>query len=321
MTLPRFMLDLLALPPEASSVARDVDALHATIIGTSIAGAIGVALLVTRYVIRHRRRSPNETTPRVEASTAGEIAIAGSTLALFVAFWVVGFRQYLFERTPPADATVVYVTAKQWMWKFGYGDGRSSNDDLVVEVGKPVKLVMTSRDVIHSFYVPAFRLKQDVLPGRYVTLWFQPTEVGSFDIFCAEYCGTLHSNMHGTVHVVAAGDLARELDAHVEGSTGADLAQEGAAVAARWQCSGCHPHDARTSAGPSWAGLYGSYQTLEDGRRVLADDDYLERSILDPNAERVAGYSTVMPSYRNLLTPQETAALVAYLRTFRSKTP
>ena len=206
MSLPRFALDLLALPPEASTMSKDIDALHATVITLTFAGALGVAALVARYVLKNRRRSEGATTPRIEASAKGEIALGTAIFVLFAALWVVGFRQYSRLEIPPPNCTTVYVTAKQWMWKFSYEEGTSTNDELVVPVGKPVRLVMTSRDVIHSFYVPAFRLKQDVLPGRYVTFWFQATEVGDFDIFCAEYCGLSHSNMHGVVRVLPEPD-------------------------------------------------------------------------------------------------------------------
>lgn len=322
MTLPSIFLELLHLPPEASSASTGIDALHAAVIGIAIVGSVGMSLLVLRSVLRYRRTpETTTTTPRIVSNRVHELGLAGAILTFFLIVWVVGYRQYVDLRTPPPNAMLVYVTAKQWMWKFGYVDGRSSNDDLVVPVGRPVKLVMTSRDVIHSFFVPAFRLKQDVIPGRYVTMWFLPTKVGDYDIFCAEYCGVSHSSMHGTVHVVAADDYARALAAHVEGAKTVDSALEGSAIVARFQCNACHATDERTKLGPSWKNLYGSWQTLADGRRILADDDYLARSILDPDADKVAGFTTLMPSYRAQMTPGEVAAVVAYIRSLGDKTP
>ncbi|MGH7284365.1 MAG: cytochrome c oxidase subunit II [Polyangiaceae bacterium] len=322
MSLPRFALDLLALPPEASSVSKGIDALHATVISISLVGALGVALLVARYVIANRQRGTNEVTPRIESSPKREIALGTAIFALFAAFWVVGFRQYVRIESPPDDCMTVYVTAKQWMWELAYDDGTSEQNLLVVPVGKAVKLVMTSRDVIHSFYVPAFRLKQDVLPGRYVTLWFQATELGDFDIFCAEYCGTSHSNMHGIVRVVSASDFdAWKARARSTLPDTASLANRGAAIAARKQCFACHSVDGSAKSGPSWRNLYGSTQMMRDGRQVRADEAYLAKSILDPNADRVAGYANEMPSYTGILDADEVSALVAYVRSLRKGEP
>ena len=173
---------LLNLPPAASTYARDVDVLHLVVIGTTMLGATAVFALALYFVARCRRRVPGETTAHLGTPLSQEIAIVGSILALFLAFWVVGSVQYDRMETPPPDTMTVYVTAKQWMWKFAYPDGRSSLNLLTVPTGKPVKLVMASRDVIHSFYVPAFRMKQDVVPGRYYTAWFQATTPGNYPI-------------------------------------------------------------------------------------------------------------------------------------------
>lgn len=322
MSLPRFALDLLALPPEASTASKGIDALHATVISISLLGALGVAVLVARYVIANRRRQADRTTPRIEASVAREIALSTAIFVLFAAFWVVGFRQYAQIESPPENAMTVYVTAKQWMWELAYDDGTSEQDLLVVPIDTPVKLVMTSRDVIHSFYVPAFRLKQDVLPGRYVTLWFQATMPGDFDIFCAEYCGISHSNMHGIVRVLSRADYDAWTGAarsHVPDAT--KLANRGAAVAARRQCLACHSVDGTRKAGPTWRNLYGSTQTMQDGRHLRVDDAYLARSILDPNADRVAGYPNEMPSYAGAVDPDEITAIVAYVRSLQEAEP
>jgi cytochrome c oxidase subunit 2 len=195
--MPSWLVKLLFLPVEASSIAAEVDALHAVIITITLASSLGVFVAAGWMVLRFRRRGPNATTPHLVARRSTEVGLALALLALFLAFWVVGFHQYLTIERPPDDARTVFVTARQWMWKFSYADGRSAEDVLVVPRGADIKLAMTSRDVIHAFYVPAFRIKQDVVPGRYTTAWFRAEKAGTYPILCAEYCGTDHSAMRG----------------------------------------------------------------------------------------------------------------------------
>ncbi|HEY3666262.1 MAG TPA: cytochrome c oxidase subunit II, partial [Polyangiaceae bacterium] len=179
---------LFQLPPGASSFAAGVDALHAFVIGASLVGACGIALTLVAYLVRYRERTPGSSTPRLVVSSKREALLVGGILGLFLVWWVLGYRQYLHMRRAPPGANTIYVTAKQWMWKFAHENGMLENDMLTLPVGVPVQLIATSRDVIHSLYVPAFRVKQDVLPGRYLSLWFEPTQVGTFAIECAEYC-------------------------------------------------------------------------------------------------------------------------------------
>jgi cytochrome c oxidase subunit 2 len=312
--MPRWLLSLLFLPPEASEASVGIDALHAFVISVTMACSLGVFVACAWFVARYRRTSADELTPRIEASWRGEGTIVASILALFLLWWVIGYRQYVALVTPPPDATTVYVAAKQWMWKFTYPDGRSANDVLTVAKGRPVRLVMTSRDVIHSFYVSAFRDKQDVLPGRYTTLWFIPTMPGAYPILCAEYCGVSHSMMRGTVVVLDSDDYARWLASTSRDASGeTDLASEGARVARRHECLACHTVDGQRHVGPTWAGLYGSEVALEDGRHVQADAAYLTRSMMEPSTDIVAGFKPVMPTFFGVLTPDETGALVEYI--------
>ena len=307
---------LLNLPPQASTYARDVDVLHYVVITTTLLGATFVFLLAVTFLVRYRRRTPGETTVREGTSTPQEVFIIASLLSLFLGFWVAGTLQYDQMMTPPADAMTVYVTAKQWMWKFSYADGRSSMDVLTVPDGKPVRLVMTSRDVIHSFYVPAFRMKHDVVPGRYYTAWFEAKVPGSYPIECAEYCGVSHSRMLGEVQVLSPGDYSRWLEGHPP-STG-DLVTAGREVAARRGCLNCHTLDGQPHIGPTWVGLYGSEVALDGGRTVVADDAYLTRSMMDPQADIVAGFKGVMPTYRGILEEPEVAALVELIRSLET---
>jgi cytochrome c oxidase subunit 2 len=317
--MPRIVLDLLALPPEASTAARGVDALHVFVISVTMASSTLVAFAAIYFVVRHRQRgSTPALTPRVVSSPVTEGLLITGLLGLFLLWWVIGYRQYVEMQDPPGDALVVYVSAKQWMWKFAYPDGHKSNDVLVVPVGRPVRLVMTSRDVIHSFYVPAFRQKRDVLPGRYVTTWFQATLPGSFPILCAEYCGVSHSLMRGSVNVLSGEDYAAWLRVPSPDASGdGTLAAEGMRVALRRACFACHTVDGQRHIGPTWSGLFGSDVTLRDGRQVVADEAYLTRSMMEPNVDVVNGYKPGMPTYFGVLTQPETAAIVEYIKTLR----
>ncbi len=313
---------LLHLPVEASTYAPAVDLLHFFVIGATMLGATFVFLLAIYFLLRYRRRSPFPLTAAVSTSVPTEVFVIVSLLALFLAFWVVGATQYAQMMTPPSDAMDVYVTAKQWMWKFAYADGRTALDELTVPVGRPIKLVMTSRDVIHSFYVPAFRLKQDVVPGRYYTAWFQARMTGVFDIECAEFCGVSHSKMLGKVRVLSAVDYRRWLRNEAPPaphSSPANIADEGRAVAARRGCFNCHTIDGQTHIGPTWAGLYGSLVKLTDGTTVTADDEYLTRSMMEPEVQIVAGYKPVMPTYQGTVPEPEVAALVEFIKALKSR--
>lgn len=302
---------LFFLPPAASSYADGVDALHFFVLGTTFAGTTVIALLTLYFVLRYRQRPGDCSTPVLQASGRREAILVGGTLSLFLLWWVIGCRQYLAMRRPPAGAAVVYVVAKQWTWKFTHADGRLENDVLTVPVGRPVELVMISRDVIHSLYVPAMRVKQDVLPGRYVTLWFTPVRPGNYPLFCAEYCGLSHSAMLGEVRVLGDSEYRRWLD---DASRSRPLAELGRETAVRHACFACHTVDGQPHLGPTWSRLYDSDVTLADGTHQRADAAYLTESMMDPAARVVAGYRPIMPTYRGALSAPETAAIVEYIR-------
>jgi cytochrome c oxidase subunit 2 len=320
--MPKAILDLLALPPEGSTISTQIDALHVFVITTTMVSSFIVFAAAAYFVVRYKRKDEGQLTPRVNATVRSEGTIVVGILGLFVLWWVIGFRQYVTMRDPPEGAMTVYVTAKQWMWKFTYPDGRSANDVLTIPTGKPVKLVMTSRDVIHSFYVPGFRTKMDVLPGRYTTEWFEAKAAGEYPIYCAEYCGVSHSMMRGTVVVLTPEDYETWLEKPARDVSGdTDLATRGAEVARRRECLACHTVTGERHIGPTWAGLYGSWQSMSDGRRVLADEAYLTRSMMEPGAEVVDTYKNVMPSYFAVLPQPEAAALVEYIKSLRDVHP
>jgi cytochrome c oxidase subunit 2 len=325
---------VLYLPAQASSNAARVDQLQALeftsfwIIGIAVLGTAGWCAV--RYA---RRRAPGPT-PRVTAPLWLEALLVCGLLGMFIAFWLIGFGQYVEMAEPPSDAMDVYVTGRQWVWQFGYADGPGSAGMLVVPVDRPVRLLITSRDVIHSVYVPAFRLKMDALPGRFTTAWFTADRLGRFDVFCAELCGTEHSRMRAEVVVLSADDFARWLTGTTGIATGGPLhsppllrnatapvpppperlATVGMRVAADQGCLRCHTTDGTAHIGPTWQGLWHSRQRMRDGAEVVADAAYITESMMDPEARIVAGYDDVMPSYQGRITPAETAAIIELIR-------
>lgn len=328
---------LLHLPDSASTVADGVDGLHFVVISVTMLGWAVLTLLGTWFVIRYRKRKHAEPPRTVTAPAWVEASIIVTLLALFISWWVVGFRQYTTMRAPPKDAVEIYVTGKQWMWEFAYPDGRASASVLTVPVGRPVRLLMTSRDVLHSFYVPEFRVKQDVVPGRYSDLWFTATKPGDFEVFCAEFCGLEHSMM--SAHVVALQPDAydRWLRDTAPSAASAEsavavtrfsqpgptlaptpMAERGRDLAQRYECVACHRVDGTPHIGPSWAGLYGVERIMRDGRTVVADETYLTRSMMDPMHDVVEGYASVMPSYQGVLAPGEAGAIVEYIKSLRN---
>ncbi len=330
---------LLNLPPQASSLARRIDYLHYFVIGISIVGATVVFGAILGFTIRYHTSRRPSVTPRVTGNIRIEAGVIVSILGLFIGIWIVGFHDYIQLETPPKDCVEVYVTAKQWMWKFAYATGQASAGVLFVPEDRPVKLIMTSRDVIHSFFVPAFRVKQDVVPGRYTLAWFKAVELGTFPIRCAEYCGVGHSRMLGDVVVLPPqkfeewlrnpeGPIAAELPTPPNGvrptfdqAQRSTLAQEGERVAADKGCLRCHSLDGTKFLAPTWAGLWGSEVTMQDGSVVRAGAAYLTQSMMDPKAKVVKGFTPIMPSYRGQLTPPEVGAIIELIKSLslRSK--
>jgi cytochrome c oxidase subunit 2 len=339
-----FFRRILFLPLQRSTIAMDLDILHYVVITVTMLGATAVALFAAYFVIKYRRRTTDVRGPFPGATErppmAVEVGMIVLLIVLFLAFWVAGAHQYARIRVSPEKSIVVYVTAKQWMWKFAYPEGPSSVTRLYVPAHRPVRLVMTSRDVIHSFYVPDFRVKYDVLPGRYTTLWFEATEPGTYPILCAEYCGTGHSMMRGEVVALDPADFARWLADNGAGAGIAgqqyeppgepgegiprevlSLARVGENIAAEQGCLRCHTPDGTPHIGPTWAGLYMSEVPLEGGTTVVADDAYLTESIMDPMAKIHRGYQAVMPSFLGKLQPPEVAAILEYIRSLQHVEP
>lgn len=233
-------------------------------------------------------------------------------LVIIIFAW--GFKGYLRMRVVPANSMEIKVTGQKWFWSFQYPEGANTVNELVVPVGQPVKLLMSSQDVIHSFYVPAFRIKQDVLPNRYTVAWFEATAVGNYDLFCAEYCGTSHSEMIGKVKVLSNADYLAWIDEAAfsgEGMSPVDLGQK---LYTSKACITCHTTDGSPGNGPSFMNVFGHTVELDDGTTVEADENYIRESILTPRKKIVAGYQAIMPTYQGLLKDREIDALISYIK-------
>ncbi|HEX9401898.1 MAG TPA: cytochrome c oxidase subunit II [Anaeromyxobacter sp.] len=324
---------MLFLPEQASDYARRVDHLHFFVITTTMIAATGVFATALFFFVKYRRRSDTDPTPAVHPRLVHEVFFVAVPLSLFLLWFAIGFPQFVELQRPPQGAMDVYVQGKKWMWKFAYPGGPSSLDSLRVPAGRPVRLLITSRDVIHSFYVPALRVKQDALPGRYTQTWFTAERPGRYEIFCAEYCGLGHSSMLGELVVMPAAEfddwvaqqrrgLALAVDAApVPGEgvrPGSSLIEEGRRIAAEQGCLKCHSVDGTRHIGPTWADLYGKTERLQGGRTVVADEGYLTKSIMDPSADVVAGYQNVMPTFQGKLSPPEIAAILEYMKSLGS---
>lgn len=297
-------------PDVASTGAGRVDALYIFLTLVSAIMTVLIFSTLIAFAIRFRKRR-GRLAEQIEGSTVLEITWSVIPFVVFLSFFVWGAVLFFQERTPPQDASEVYTVAKQWMWKFEHAEGQREINELHVPIGRDVKLIMTSQDVIHSFFVPAFRIKQDVLPGRYTTLWFHATKPGTYHLFCAEYCGTEHSGMIGWVVVMEPRDYEAWMSGG--GGSGQPLAVSGQKLFSELGCITCHRSDTQ-GRGPNLAGVFGKPVLLEDGRTVIADDNYVRESILEPAAKIVKGFKPVMPTFQGQISDEQLNALVAYVK-------
>lgn len=303
------------MPVAASRFAQQVDVLFWTMAGVTGGVALGVFALLIWFCIRYRRsakvnRVLDTTGSGRERNHLLETVWIAVPLVIFLAFYVWAAWLFFCYETPPQRPLEIYVVAKQWMWKLEQPNGRREIDELHVPTGRPVKLVMTSQDVVHSFYIPALRIKRDVVPGRYEELWFTATRTGEYHLFCSEYCGTDHADMGGHVVVMTPEDYARWL---ASGGAQVSLAARGAQKFRSFGCSGCHSADAAVEA-PALEHLYGSSVPLTDGRFVTVDERYIRDSILLPSSEIAAGYPDLMPSYAGRVSEEDVLELIEYIK-------
>jgi cytochrome c oxidase subunit 2 len=295
-------------PDRASTAAGNVDALYIFLLIVSGLMTLLIFTAVIYFAARYRQQQgvPAE---QIEGSTPLELTWSIIPLGVFLAIFFWGAVVYFKGRTPPRDSTEVYVVAKQWMWKLEHAEGQREINELHVPVGRDVKLIMTSQDVIHSFFVPAFRMKQDVLPGRYTVAWFRATKPGTYHLFCTQYCGTQHSGMVGSIIVQEPA----QYEAWMSGGSTGPLSATGEKIFAELGCVTCHRSDTQ-GRGPNLQGVFGKPVLLEDGRTVTADENYVRESILDPGAKIVKGFKPVMPTFQGIVSEEQLNALVAYVK-------
>ncbi|MDQ6803267.1 MAG: c-type cytochrome [Acidobacteriota bacterium] len=301
--------DFPLFPEQASTMAPHTDALYITL--TIVTGAVTVLIFTTIFVLSiiYRRRPENELAEEQEPPKALEAAWIILPFIFFMATFVWGSWLYFELARVPDNALDIYATGKQWMWKFQHPSGQREINELHVPVNRPIRVTMASEDVIHSLFFPFFRVKADVLPNRYRTLWFEATKVGRFHIFCAEYCGTMHSGMIGWVDVMEPTDYQKWLAGGTEGS----LASQGEKLFQKYACNTCHTNDA-SARGPVLVGLYGSPVTLSNDQVVKADDNYIRESILNPQGQLVKGFGPIMPTFQGQVNEEDLLKLLAYIK-------
>ncbi len=303
----------LWLPEGASSMAAEVDSLFYFVTWASAILFFGVVGAMVYLVIRYRRRGAGDVPAPVEPSKFIEISwiVVPTILVLIVFNW--GFKLFVKQGIAPPESYEIRVTASQWKWDFEYPNGTISTGEFHVPENRPVRLLMSSTDVLHSLFVPVFRVKQDVLPDRYTSVWFEATKRGEFTVYCSEYCGNAHSAMLSTVVVESQSDFNAWLE-----SAGVDedmpLPEYGALLFEQQMCHQCHSLDGTPGIGPSLQGLFGTTEQLADGSTVEVDDDYLRESILDPGAKIVAGYQNVMPAAYGNLNERQVNALIEFIK-------
>ncbi len=301
------------MPPQVSTVAHGVDWLFHFILAVSVFFFLLIVVLMVVFVIRYRRREGREAEASPTHNTALELTWTVIPVVIVVVIFFFGFKGFLDMSTPPRNAYEILVDGQKWNWTFTYPNGYS-DANLHVPVARPVRLVMTSADVIHSLYVPAFRIKADVVPGRYSKAWFEATAPGTYELFCAEYCGTSHSDMIAQVVVHPAGEFESWLEQASNFLETMTPVEAGRKLFLVRGCQQCHSVDGTAKTGPSLLGVFGHSQGLADGSMVVADENYIRESILEPMARVVAGYEPVMPTYQGRIKDDEITAIIEYLK-------
>ena len=315
------MWDFPFLPEQASTFAGEVDAFYFALVGITAFFTVAIYAMIWFFSVYYRR---GKKVDRSNAPTHNNLLEAiwiiiplGIALAIFA--W--SAKIYFDIKTPPQDAMQIHAIGKQWMWKFVNEDGKYEVNELHVPVGRAIEIKMISQDVLHDLFFPAFRTKQDVVPGRYTNLWFEATEPGTYHMFCAEYCGLLHSGMIGKVHVMEPDDYNAWLadvggSATASGGGSGDAVADGAVLFEEKVCHTCHKTD-QTAIAPSLVDLYGKEETLADGSTVLVDDTYIRESIVDPGAKVVSGYQASMPTYQGQISEEQIVQLIAYIKSLK----
>lgn len=302
--------DFPLFPEQASTLASKVDAIYFFALAVSALSSLLIAIFIFFFFVKFRRKRAGEVGAPIHGSMVLELAwsMIPFVVTMFLFGW--GAKVFLEARTMPPDAVEYWATGKQWMWKFQHPEGQREINTLHIPIGQKIKLVMTSEDVIHSMFIPAFRVKQDVLPGVYTSLWFEATKTGTYHIFCAEYCGAEHSLMKGSVVVMEPEDYQAWLDGAGPVGAPGDLGQ---ALFEQYICNTCHFEDG-SGRGPSLVGIHGTEVQLVDGSTVVRDDTYIRQSIMNPALHVVAGYQQIMPTYQGQISEVGVLQLLSYIK-------
>jgi cytochrome c oxidase subunit 2 len=298
-------------PPAASTIAGGIDQLYYFLTGITVFFSVLIFSIIFYFMIKYRRRSPDEVPPETHAPLVLELAwtVIPSAICVVMFFW----SSYLFVRNsrPPAASSEIFVIGKQWMWHIQHPEGPREINELHVPVNQPIQLTMTSQDVIHDFYIPAFRVKKDVLPNHYSQIWFEATQTGTFHIYCAQYCGTNHAEMIGWVYVMSPSDYAAWL---AGGEQNEAMSSSGEHLFSLLGCSSCHAGAGQSGTGPSLAGIYGQSQKFADGSTHLVDDTLIRQAIVEPDSVQLPNYKNVMPTFKGQLTEEQMLQLIAYVK-------
>jgi cytochrome c oxidase subunit II len=304
-------------PDSASALSGRVDLLYVIWVLVSLFFTVLIAGLIVFFMFRYRRRHFEEVGADERAAVWLEILWSAVPLVIMLFMCAWGMRVFFELYRPPADAVEYTAIGKQWMWKVQHPEGVREINEMHVPVGRPVRVSLGSEDVLHDYFIPAFRVKMDAVPGKVTTLWFEATEVGTYHIFCAEYCGTKHSGMIGQVIVMTPQDYEAWL---AGGKSTGTAVQNGERLFTDLACVTCHKPDS-SGRGPSLLGVFGSTVTLADGRKVVADENYLRESIMNSQAKIVAGYQGIMPTFQGMVTEENLLQLIAYIKTLKPAAP
>jgi cytochrome c oxidase subunit II len=303
--------------PQASTLAPNIDNIFMFITAIGVFFFTLITVLIVIFVHRYRRRSANEITPHITHNPTLEIVWSVLPLLILIGIFFWGFHGYVVAQIAPANAIEIQVTAKKWQWQFEYPDGLRTLNELSVPLNRPVRLVMNAEDVIHSFFVPGFRIKKDVLPNRYTEAWFQATRPGTYPVLCTEYCGKGHSDMLAKINVLDDAGYQKWLVEGDESLKTMPLNELGALIHENRGCATCHSLDGTRGQGPSWKGIWGQTHKFQDGSSAVVDENYIRQSLLEPQAHIVQGYEGIMPTYQGLLRPREILGVIEFIKNLK----
>jgi cytochrome c oxidase subunit 2 len=306
------------IPESASTVSGKVDALYFYLCGVTVFFTLLISGVLVFFVVKYRRRSPFEIPRPIAGSHKLETVWSVIPFIIAMSMFAWGAQLYFQNSRPPKNANEVYVVGKQWMWKIQHSTGQREINELHVPAGRKIKLIMTSEDTIHDFFVPAFRIKADVLPGKYTMQWFEATTPGTYHLFCAEYCGMNHSGMIGSVIVMQPTDFDNWLSGNASQQSPAVAGQQ---LFQSLGCVSCHGANGEGGRGPALVGLFGSRVLLTNGQTLTADESYIRESIENPSAKVVAGFNPIMPTFQGQVTPEQLIQIMSFIKSLQVSGP